>query len=166
MKSYILAAALSAVATFAQAEPRISQSFDADNGVFVPNISSNVGELGPTASVSADIVLHVKINIASKAVQSSSDKIYCQLALSHTAMSASGPAMFSEAATSAASRSGSTATCSVRIPFLWNRADTTAKITPMLTISVGQTRYLMHSLPETAVPANFKTTTLNYTARL
>ena len=87
-------------------------------------------------------------------------KPYCTAYAYH-----SGTVYFSENVSSTAHRTGNTATCVLRIPYLWTDATPGVGVSPQIYVSGGN-RGLNRNLPVIPLPANNTTTIFNVGVRL
>jgi hypothetical protein len=166
MKTFALAAALAATivsggSASAQSAPSgIPGTFDPTTRVFVPQpASTTTATSRAAASRSGQVNVAMTITIASSIPTTT--PIVCGLAISH--MGVQG-AYYTEAAQTPAVRSGSTATCTVRIPYLWSLADTAMPVQPQISVTADR-RQLMHILPNFLLPANGGIKAINQSLR-
>lgn len=166
MKAIVLAAALaaslvSAGAASAQSAPSgIPGTFDPTTRVFVPQPAPTTTATARTVTSRAGQVnMAMTISIVSSIPTGT--PIVCGLSLVH--IGAQG-AYYTEAAQTPAVRSGSTATCTVKIPYLWSLAESTGYVQPQITVTADR-RQLAHGLPSFALPANKTTKSMTQTLR-
>lgn len=163
MRTLIAAALIAAAVLPAAAEPQtagIPGSFDPRTRIFVPQAPTSVVTTQATASVTGTVVYRLTVAIASSIP--TSQEIACMGSIMH----GGGTSSYMEMATVTATRSGSTATCTVSIPYKWSKAETASVIIPQITVSAGERRYLSHSLTPIALPASGATTTITQSLRL
>lgn len=168
MKSFVLAAALAATlasvgAASAQSAPSgIPGTFDPTTRVFVPQpapTTTTTATSRAAASRSGQINMAMTINIASSIPTGT--PIMCGLSIVHMGVQS---AYYSEQAQTPAVRSGNTATCTVKIPYLWSLADTAMPVMPQISV-IAERRQLMHALPSFVLPANGNVKSMTQTLR-
>ncbi len=106
------------------------------------------------ASVTGSFVYTFTITIASTIP--SATPIECNTIVAHGGLAG---AAYVESADATAKRSGSKATCTMTIPYLWALADPKGFVLPQITVVAG-TRQLSHPLPPFTLPATGKTTSV------
>ena len=145
---------------------------DPRTGIFhalpVPDLQE--ADVPPPAATGGKLVFNFTITVSS--ALASTTKIFCTA--SATVLEAT-LSEFAESASVTATRSGSTATCTVTIPYSWNLSTvSTDRVSLSYTIIAGvptttiplATRTSEHSLPPISVPANGATTTATITATI
>ena len=182
MKFWILVSAFASAAALALVQPAWSQNtpppvhripgyFDPRTGTFRPVAprSSEETEAAPAiAPTAGKFVLNATITILSSIP--TSETIYCEFGV--TAFGDSGADFIDSSASAPATRSGSTAKCTVALPYSWplltpetDMIDLTFVISTCA--ACGQpTRFYDQGLPSIKVPPNGTTTTRSVTATL
>jgi len=155
MKSIVLAAAMVlATAPFAAADtpaPAIPGSFDPVQRIFVPAQPQATPAAAPVA-VTGVVNYSFAITIAS-AIPTSAP-IQCGVQLNH--VGATGGLYF-ESATTVATRTGTKATCTVKVPYQWAQANNQGFVQPQIMVMVGEKRQLVHTLAPFPLPGNNQT---------
>jgi hypothetical protein len=182
-----LLAILGACALVALAVPLLSQNprstsvrgiygrWDPNTGIFTPVHEAPARlpegeELPPTTTYTGKIVVNFTLTITSAIP--TTDTIACNV--SADVVDATGS--ITDSLSTSATRSGSTATCSVTIPYSWNITttaddvyityDISAPPQPLVSTSAFPRRYSGRPVATITVPANGATTTYNLTDTL
>jgi hypothetical protein len=128
--------------------------YDPATGAFQPVTPHSVAPAAGAQSIVAvtrggTFVFKITIKIISAvSVIPASTKPSCTAYAYH-----SGNLYFSENASKTASRTGDTATCILRIPYLWVDADPSEGVSPQISVYTGS-RSLSHNLASIALPDN------------
>ncbi|BBE71348.1 hypothetical protein [Oharaeibacter diazotrophicus] len=163
MKSIVLAAAMVlATAPFAAADspaPAIPGSFDPIQRIFVPAQPQTAPAAAPV-SVAGQVSYSFAITVASTIPTST--PIECAVQLTH--IGATGGVYF-ESASTTATRSGTKANCTVKVPYLWAQANNQGFVQPQITLFAGEKRQLVHTLAPFLLPGNNQTRSFSQTLR-
>jgi hypothetical protein len=140
---------------------------DPHTGGFLPLVTTTASPDSPAASteISGELKITGTVTIVSTSITSTTP-INCT-ATAIIVSDANGP--ITEEAASSASRSGSTATCTVSIPYEWLLATpTTDKVSLSITVSAESVdaRIHTHQIATFIVPAEGTTTSFSFVARL
>ena len=137
---------------------------DPRTGIFhsMPNPDLQEADVPPPATFGGKFVFNFSITVSS--ALPSTTKIFCEA----TASTVDPLNLITETASVMATRSGSTANCTVTIPYSWNlSSSSTDRVSLLYQVIAGvpstttplATRSSSQSLPQTKVPANGATTT-------
>jgi hypothetical protein len=167
-----------AASAFAQVQNRQSPGIlgylDPKTGAFhtLPVPDSDSAEALTTTTVGGTII--VKFTITVKATIAATAKIACSVSAEVIDNITAAPAVILEEAAALATRSGTTATCTVTIPYSWNLATATSdKVTLSYVLSAPAEATVTTAYPQRlssqgiatiAVPANGATTNETVTA--
>ena len=140
---------------------------DPHTGALLPLVTTTEGSESPAASteIEGELKITGTVTIVSPSITSTTP-ISCG-ATAIIVSDANGP--ISEEASSTASRSGSTATCTVLIPYEWLLASpTTDKVSLSVTVTAESvaTRIHTHQVATFIVPAEGTTTSFSFVTRL
>jgi hypothetical protein len=154
MKSIIAAALVLCGTVAASAEmPNVGipGTLNLSTGAFIPEAAKAIE--GPTAIAGGVVVFSLSIEVASAITTKT--PITCQGTVVHVGL---GNVSYAEAASVLATRAGTKASCTVRIPYLWSLGNPNGFVLPQISVSAGERRVLAHSLAPFKLPANNKTT--------
>jgi hypothetical protein len=140
--------------------------YDPATGVFQPARPTSVAPAAGAQSLATvtrggTFVFKITIQIVSgTSIIPATTKPQCTAYATH-----SGNLYFSENVSKTSTRTGDTATCVLRLPYLWVDADPSNGVSPQVYVYAGD-RSLSHYLTPIALPANGATTTFTVTVRL
>ena len=164
-KFFLAAAFVAASAIPAAAQgPGLFGFYDPATGAFTP-VPPPVAV--PAAGVAARLHrlarrhVHIQDHVRIVSNLDPAEKPNCSASVSHS----TGNLYYSECASKTANRNGNTATCTMRIPYLWAAANNANGVSFSLYVSASN-RSLNQNLPPIALPPNATTTNLEATVRL
>jgi hypothetical protein len=162
MKAIVFAAALAASiipAAAGSTTAGIPGVFDPQTRIFVPQPAESGATSRGAATRSGVVQVAMSINIASPVL--AGEPLQCMAAISHVGFANT---LYTESAQAVATRNGATATCTVRIPYLWQFAESSGVVQTQIMVTASN-RQLVHQLPTFAVPATGATKAITQNLR-